>query len=122
MVLNIRQYFAGALICCAGLVSAAPAVTAQQYLDQYLDRDIERVKQSLRNDGFEDVGHLTKRGATWALMYDGRTCVALHGSRGRIDDIDTFRDRDCERRGRSQNRDQRSGHDLRTYNGQSQRY
>jgi hypothetical protein len=114
---NIRQYLAGAAICCATLFGVAPAVTAQQFLEQYLDGDIESVKQSLRNDGFEDAGHVTKRGATWALMYDGRTCIALHGSRGRIDDIDHFRDRDCERR-----RPSRNNRDQRMYYEQGQRY
>lgn len=101
----MRKSLIRALICSAALMSVISVASAQRYsLDDYLDRNINEVKDSLRDQGYDDVGHITKRSGTWALMYDGRNCIALHGGRGVIDDIDTFDRRDCERQDRDRPR------------------
>ncbi len=91
----MRKLFVAILLTGAALTSAASTASAQRYLDDYEGREINSVKDSLRRQGFSDAGHVTKRRGTFAVMFDGRTCIQLHGSRGVIDEIDVTDPRDC---------------------------
>lgn len=103
----MRKFFVALLVCGTTLTSITSTASAQRYLEDYLGREINRVKDSLRRQGFEDAGRITKRRGTYALMFDGRTCVALHGGRGVIDEIDTVDPRDCGARRRPSEPSQR---------------
>jgi hypothetical protein len=96
----MKKYYVAALLAAATLTSFASSASAQRYLDDYRGREINDVKDALRRDGYSDVGHITTRRGRYALMYDGRTCIALHGGYGLIDDIDIFDPRDCGARPR----------------------
>jgi hypothetical protein len=107
----LKKFLIGMLLAGATLASVVSSAEAQRYLDDYRGRDINDVKNSLRRQGFRDAGHVTKRRGTYALMFDGRNCIALHGGRGVIDEINMSDPRDCgeRRRPRESHEDRRSG-------------
>jgi hypothetical protein len=94
----MKKFFIAILISGAALTSVVSSASAQRYLDDYRGRQINDVKDSLRDQGFRDSGRISNRRGSYALMFDGRTCIALHGSRGVIDEIATFDPRDCDQR------------------------
>jgi hypothetical protein len=94
----MKKFILAILVGGAALTSAVTTASAQRYLDDYRGREINSVKDSLRYQGFRDAGRISNRRGSYALMFDGRTCIALHGSRGVIDEIATFDPRDCDPR------------------------
>ena len=96
----MKKYLVSAVVAGLTLSAFAGPASAQRYLDDYVGRRINAVKDDLRDQGFRDVGRISDRRGSYALMFDGRTCLALHGGRGVIDDIDRLDSRDCDTRRR----------------------
>lgn len=92
----MRGFGIKATAYCLVFLSTVTMANAQgRNLDEYLGVGINAAKGSLYEQGFRDAGHRTRHGRSWALMWNGRTCVALHGYRGVIDDVDVFHPRNC---------------------------
>ena len=96
----MKKYFVSAVVAGVALSTFAGSASAQRYLDDYVGQRINAVKDDLRDQGFRDVGRISDRRGSYALMFDGRTCLALHGGRGVIDDIDRLDRQDCDPRRR----------------------
>jgi hypothetical protein len=96
----MKKFLLSAIVAGIAVSALAGSASAQRYLDDYVGRRINAVKDDLREQGFRDVGRISDRRGSYALMFDGRTCLALHGGRGVIDDIDRLDRRDCDTRRR----------------------